>query len=92
MTAVPVPRTLDNPPRFLWWDADYVFVFATGLAMGLILSGLFLAVVTASILTWAWSRARSGGGVGRAFALIYWYLPLDAFSRVPASARRHFIG
>jgi type IV conjugative transfer system protein TraL len=92
MQRIAVPNTLDAPPRFLWWDCDQVFVFGSGLVIGLAVSGMALAIATAVFLTWVWNRAKGGRGVARAFALIYWYLPADVFRRVPASARRHFLG
>lgn len=92
MQRVPVPRTLDAPPRFLFWDFDVVAVFAFAFMVGMILVGISLALVL-SIAAWHfWSRARAGRGVAKAFALLYWYTPLDFFIRAPASARRHFIG
>lgn len=92
MQRVPVPRTLDAPPRFLFWDFDVVAVVCFGFMAGMILSGVALAFILA-IASWkGWSRARAGRGAPKAFALFYWYTPFDCFVRAPASARRHFIG
>ena len=66
MQRVAVPKTLDAPPRFLWWDCDQVFVFGSGLVIGLAVSGMALAIATAVFLTWVWNRAKGGRGVARA--------------------------
>ena len=89
---VRVPRTLDASPRFLFWEIDYVMIFAAALAIGIIMSGAFTGCLAAAGACALWSKARAGGGVARAFALAYWHLPFDVFRRVPASARRHFTG
>jgi type IV conjugative transfer system protein traL len=90
--TVPVPRTLDAPARFLFWDSDYVLVAMGGFVVGLLVSGLGAGMIGAVLFVWAWKRARAGGPVSRAVALAYWHMPLDFFRRVPQSARRHFIG
>ena len=89
---VGVPRTLDASPRFLFWELDYVMVAGVLLSIGIILSGAMVGCLTAAAGCMLWKRARAGGGVARAFALVYWHLPFDVFGRIPASARRHFIG
>ena len=92
MNLVPVPRTLDAQPRFLFWDLDYVCIAAVGFAAGLIVATWFWGTAAAAVLCMAWARARAGGGTAAAFAALFWHLPFDVFIRVPASARRHFIG
>ncbi len=90
--TVKVPRTLDASSRFLFWDVDYVMVAGVGTAVGVIIDGLTMGVITGGVFCWMWAKARAGGGIARAFAELYWHLPFDVFSRIPASARRHFIG
>ena len=92
MRPVPVPLTLDAPPRFLFFDIDYVLVATVGLTLGIVIKGFFLGLVLMAVLCHIWSRARSGRGVNRALALCFWHLPFDVFTRVPQSARRHFLG
>lgn len=92
MKPVPVPLTLDAPPRFLFFDIDYVLVASVGLTLGIVLHGVGFGMVLSCLLCWGWSRARSGRGVNRALALCFWHLPFDVFKRVPASVRRHFLG
>lgn len=92
VVRVPVPRTLDASPRFLFWEIDYVLVAGVGLGVGIIISGLTFGFATCAVFCWLWAKARAGGGVSKAFATVYWHLPFDVFSRIPASARRHFIG
>ena len=60
--------------------------------IGIVLHGVGFGMVLSGLLCWGWSRARSGRGVNRALALCFWHLPFDVFKRVPASARRHFLG
>ncbi len=92
MQTVAVPRTLDAKARLLFWDSDYVLVAASGFVAGLLASGLGSGLVGAVGFSWIWKKARGGGSMMHAVALIYWHLPADFFLRVPQSARRHFIG
>ncbi len=92
MRPVPVPLTLDAPPRFLFFDIDYVLVALVGLILGIVLNGFGLGLILLGLFCHIWSRLRSGRGVNRALALSFWHLPFDVFTRVPASARRHFLG
>lgn len=89
---IEVPRTLDAAPRFLFWDIDYVLVAGVGLSVGLIVHGISVGLAVMVLFCWGWSLARSGRGVNRALAFFFWHLPFDVFERVPASARRHFMG
>ena len=89
---VPVPRTLDAPPRLLFFDLDYCLVFAVGFVIGADFAVWWAGVLVGCAGVKAWSRARAGGGVAKAFALLYWHLPFDLLRRVPASSRRHFAG
>lgn len=92
MQWIEVPRTLDAPARFLFWDFDYVMVASVGLVMGLMISGVTAGLVATVGLTWLWRRLRAGSGVDRVLALLYWHLPMDIFNRLPVSSRRHFLG
>ena len=60
---VSVPRTLDASPRFLFWEIDYVMIFAAALAIGIIMSGAFTGCAAAAGACALWSKARAGGGV-----------------------------
>ena len=63
MKPVPVPLTLDAPPRFLFFDIDYVLVASVGLTLGIVLHGVGFGMVLSGLLCFGWSRARSGRGV-----------------------------
>lgn len=89
---VQVPRTLDARARFLFWEIDYVFMAVGGFGIGLAISGWGTGLLIGVLLSHLWARMRVGGGVNKALALLYWHLPFDVFARVPASARRHFLG
>lgn len=92
MARVPVPRTLDAPPRVFFFDVDYFFVAVAAFAVGTSFAAWWVGVTGAVLAVKGWARARAGGGTSKAFALLYWHLPFDLMRRVPASSRRHFTG
>ncbi|KPK51089.1 MAG: hypothetical protein AMS22_11465 [Thiotrichales bacterium SG8_50] len=89
-----VPRTLDDPPRILWWDLDQamVVIMITGFGMmaGYFLGGMILGVGVA----WLYGKLKTGKHPAFAVHLAYWHLPqgVIAFKKTPPSHHRELIG
>lgn len=90
-----IPRRLDDPPRFLWWEFDqailFILLFGLGITSGFIGTG---AVVGGS-LSYFYGRLKSGKHPRFAVHLMYWYLPSDkilSLKVTPPSHYREFIG
>ena len=87
-----IPRHLDDPPRFLFWDLDEAVLFMLALILGLMVDLLFFGGATGIALVMLYGRAKSGRHRAFALHLMYWYLPVTlGFRRTPPSCIREFI-
>lgn len=87
-----VPRMLDEPPKFLFWDFDVAIVFLGMMLFG-ILSGFFMTSVFLGLLAaYGIQKVKAGQQKGYGLHVIYWHLPLNLFKRTPPSCMREFIG
>ncbi len=87
-----VPRRLDDPPKFIFWDFD-VAICAMGISMFGIMAGYFLVSAVLGIgAAYGLQRMKSGQQAGYALHLLYWHLPIRLFKRTPPSCVRDFIG
>jgi len=84
-----IPRRLDDPPQFFFWDADeaiLVIVFTLiGALLGLILVGLVVGLLAAR----GFARVKAEGGRGIVTRFLYWYTPSRWWLRRTLPARRH---
>lgn len=88
-----VPRRLDDPPRFFFWDLDVALVFMTIMVFGILMESFFIAAIIATLLAGYFSRKKSGKQRGYGLHLMYWHLPLSmGFKRTPPSCVREFLG
>ncbi len=87
-----VPRTLDDPPKFLFWEFDVALVFLACLFVG-IMAGFFLTSILCGVAAgWGMGRLKAGQQRGYALHQLYWVLPLKLFRRTPPSCVRDFLG
>jgi conjugal transfer pilus assembly protein TraL len=87
-----VPRRLDDPPKFIFWDFD-VAICAMGISMFGIMAGYFLVSAVLGIgAAYGLQKMKSGQQAGYAIHLLYWHLPMRLFKRTPPSCVRDFIG
>ena len=87
-----VPRRLDDPPKFIFWDFD-VAICAMGISMFGIMAGYFLVSAVIGIgAAYGLQKMKSGQQAGYAIHLLYWHLPMKLFRRTPPSCVRDFIG
>ena len=87
-----IPRHLDDPPRFLFWDLDEAILFMLALILGLTVDLLFVGAATGVALVVAYGRAKSGRHRAFALHLMYWHLPVTlGFRRTPPSWIREYI-
>lgn len=87
-----IPKRIDDPPKFLFWDYDVAMVFMTALMFG-ILAGFFLTSVAFGFgLCYGLTKLKAGQQKGYGIHMLYWYLPLNMFKRTPQSSIREFIG
>jgi len=87
-----VPRLLDEPPKFLFWNFEVALVFLGMLLFG-IMAGYFLISFFAGIAAaYGIQKMMAGQSKGYGLHVLYWHMPLNAFKRTPPSCIREFVG
>jgi conjugal transfer pilus assembly protein TraL len=87
-----IPRHLDDPPRFLFWDLDEAILFMLALILGIMVDLLFVGAAIGVTFVVAYGRAKSGRHHAFALHLLYWHLPVTlGFRRTPPSCIREYI-
>lgn len=88
-----IPRRLDDPPKFLFWDFDVALLFMSGAFFGILSNYMLVGMALGGVMAWAYGRMKSGKQKGYLMHLAYWYMPAGfALRRVPKSAKRVFYG
>lgn len=90
--GIRVPQGLDDPPRFLIWSADLVFVALTVLFIGALLECTVLGALTGLVCAFVWHRITAARGRHYGLALAYWHLNISPVRRLWPSSCRRFIG
>jgi conjugal transfer pilus assembly protein TraL len=92
-TDYSIPRRLDDPPKFLWWDADVAILAMGCLVLGIVLEQTLPFLLLGIGIALFYQKLKAGRT--RAFGLhaLYWYTPITfGFTVTPPSAAREFIG
>lgn len=91
-----IPRKLDAPPKFLWWDWDVALIWLSGLGFGIIAGGffgLFGCVGVSTVLAYFVNKKKSGKRPGFSAHAAYWHAGFGVFRRkTPPSHIRDFFG
>lgn len=90
-----IPATLDDLPKFLWWDFDQALLFLSIMLLGLISNFILTGIVLAGIAGWAYGKTKSGRHRAYVVHMMYWYFPSDLTSNykvTPPSYERDFLG
>lgn len=87
-----IPRLLDEPPKFLFWDFDVALLFIVGLGLGIVMGLVLLGIALGLACAYGWSKVKRGRHPGYGLHCVYWHTPVRFFRRTPPSARRHFVG
>lgn len=88
-----IPRRLDDPPKFFFWDLDVAVVFATIMMFGIVAGALVIPAALAVAAATGFSKLKQGQQKGFGIHAMYWHLPITmGFKRTPASCVREFVG
>lgn len=88
-----VPRRLDDPPKFLFWDFDVFMVFMIIVSIGLLTGFPIIGFPGGIFLAGVYQKTKSGKTRGYGRHLIYWYMPFNTgFKRLPPSGNRYYQG
>ncbi len=86
-----IPRRLDDPPQFFFWDADAAFMVIFFGLMGAMLGQILVGVVIGLLLARGLGRIKAEGGYGIIPRFLYWYTPSAWWlkSRAPSHVREY---
>lgn len=88
-----IPRRLDDPPRFFFWEMDVAVVFMTIMMFGIMVGVFVIPAMLACAAAIGFSKLKQGQQKGFGIHVLYWHLPVTlGFKRTPASCVREFIG
>jgi len=92
--AAYVPQSLDEPPRFLWFDFPQGMVVLLCIGVGTLIGSLLAGAAAGLSLSFAWGRLRAGRHPMHSVHLLYWRLPAAAmpFRATPPSCIRCWRG
>lgn len=87
-----IPRRLDEPGKFLFWERDIATIGMLGVLIGVAtefpISGLFLGLLFAYL----YGKLKAGKHPGMATHLLYWVTGFPEPKELPASHLRELNG
>ncbi len=87
-----IPRTLDDPPLMLFFQADTAMVFIIVFLLGISFT-IIGAVILAFIVTTTFVRLKENGERGFIMQMLYWYTPSTAWAgKIWSSSIREYAG
>lgn len=88
-----MPRHLDDPEKFLWWDFDQALITIAVIGFSIVVNMVAVGAVLGAAAGVAIGRLKSGRSRGYLVHTAYWYLPLDmGMKRTPPSHVTRFVG
>ncbi len=88
-----IPRRLDDPPTFFFWDADIAVVMIIFLLLGALLGWALVGGVLGFLLARGLDRIKADGGQGVIPRFLYWYTPSEWWLKARAPSHvREYIG
>ncbi len=88
-----IPRRLDDPVQFFFWDADEAILVIFFTLMGALLGQILVGIVVGLLLSRAFARVKAEGGRGVITRFLYWYTPSPWWFRGRAASHvREYVG
>lgn len=86
-----IPRRLDDPPQFFFWDADEAMVVIVFTLIGALLGQIVPGVLSGVLLARGLARVKAQGGRGIIPRFLYWYTPSAWWfrGRAPSHVREY---
>jgi len=87
-----IPRSLDDPPKFLFWDVDVVAFAMMGILFGILSSHEVIGMGAGVWMAYRWTKFKSGSHPGYANHLLYWAIGFPGPTELPPSYFRELNG
>jgi len=82
-----IPRRLDDKPKFFIWEIEQIGIAVLSLSIGALGNAMFSGLLLGILLSYGYSRMRSGHHTHYSVHAMYWYLPayMLRMKRIPPS-------
>lgn len=70
-----IPRRLDDKPKFFIWELEQIGIAVLCLCIGTLGNSMFSGLLMGVLLSYVYSRMRSGHHSHYSVHAMYWYLP-----------------
>lgn len=87
-----IPRRIDDPPKFLFWDFDVALVWMSFVVLGMVMEYMGISMIIGTVAAMGYAKLRGGATRGFGMHALYWHIGLSLGRRTPPSRKRHFIG
>ncbi|HHV7523701.1 TPA: type IV conjugative transfer system protein TraL [Burkholderia orbicola] len=87
-----IPRRLDDPPKFLFWEFDVAGFALIGVFLGIATGMPVLGLLLGAALAFTYSKLKAGKHPGMANHLLYWFTGMPAPKDLPGSHIRELNG
>lgn len=87
-----IPRRLDDPMKFLFWEMDVAAIVLFGLIIGILVDSPILGTLFGIGMAHGYSKIKQGQHPGVAAHTFYWVAGLPRLKELPASHLREFNG
>jgi len=87
-----IPRRLDAPAKFLFWDIDVAGVAVSGMMLGVATDFRVLGLLCGITLAFFYNKMKAGRHPGMAAHLMYWFTGMPVPGSLPPSHLREFNG
>lgn len=89
-----LPKSLDEPPRLLFWSIDEAMIMLTPAGMGIILEYTVIGMILGLISFLGWRKIKGNNQANLLMYGAYWMLPpfLLKMKFTPPSCYRMYLG
>ena len=87
-----IPRRLDDPPKFLFWEMDVAAIGVVFLLIGVSTGFAIVGLIVGMFAAYAYAKLKSGRHPGMALHLLYWFTGFPKPKQLPASHIRELNG
>lgn len=87
-----IPRKLDDPDKFLFWEWDVAGIFVVGMVLGILSEYPVTGLVAGGVMAYRYNKLKAGKHPGMAIHIFYWFLGFPKPKVLPPSHIRELNG
>ena len=87
-----VPRSLDAPPKLIFWEYDVALIVVLGLSIGIGTGNNITGMIVGVIAAFFYGKLKSGRHPGIATHFLYWWTGMPQTKELPGSHLRELTG